>query len=381
MRGISKRVPSGDYLRRIPIAKPMIEEDEIRAVVEVLRSGMLAQGKEVEFFEQEFANYIGVKHAIAVANGTLALDTALKAIGIKPGDEVITTAFTFIATANAILYQGARPVFADIDPKTYNLDPNDVLEKITSKTKAVIVVHLYGQPADMKALKEIAEDHKLILVEDCAQAHGAEFEGMKVGSLGHVGIFSFYPTKNITTGEGGIITTNDDEVSRKSRLIRDHGQARKYVHEELGYNYRMTNIAAAIGRVQLKKLDLLNEKRIKNATYLTKNLANVRGIVTPYVDPRVKHVYHQYVIRVENDFPLNRDELATRLEEKGVDVAVHYPLPVHQQPFYKRLGYPQHICPNAIIASRKVLSLPVHPLLTTEDLDYVVSTIKELIRE
>lgn len=381
MRGISKRVPSGDYLRRIPIAKPMIEEDEIRAVVEVLRSGMLAQGKEVEFFEQEFANYIGVKHAIAVANGTLALDTALKAIGIKPGDEVITTAFTFIATANAILYQGARPVFADIDPKTYNLDPNDVLEKITSKTKAVIVVHLYGQPADMKAFKEIAEDHKLILVEDCAQAHGAEFEGMKVGSLGHVGIFSFYPTKNITTGEGGIITTNDDEVSRKSRLIRDHGQARKYVHEELGYNYRMTNIAAAIGRVQLKKLDLLNEKRIKNATYLTKNLANVRGIVTPYVDPRVKHVYHQYVIRVENDFPLNRDELAARLEEKGVDVAVHYPLPVHQQPFYKRLGYPQHICPNAIIASRKVLSLPVHPLLTTEDLDYVVSTIKELIRE
>ncbi|MEM4489186.1 MAG: DegT/DnrJ/EryC1/StrS family aminotransferase [Desulfurococcaceae archaeon] len=367
-------------MRRVPIAKPVIEENEIRAVVEVLRSRMLAQGKEVEFFEQEFANYIGVKHAIAVANGTLALDTALKAIGIKPGDEVITTAFTFIATANAILYQGARPVFADIDPKTYNLDPNDVLEKITNKTKAIIVVHLYGQPADMKAFKEIAEDHKLILVEDCAQAHGAEFEGIKVGSLGHVGVFSFYPTKNMTTGEGGIITTNDDEVARKSRLIRDHGQARKYVHEELGYNYRMTNIAAAIGRAQLKKLDILNEKRIQNATYLTKNLANVRGIITPYVDSLVKHVYNQYVIRVENDFPLSRDELATRLEEKGVAVAVHYPLPVHQQPLYKRLGYPQHICPNAIIASRKVLSLPVHPLLTIEDLDYVVSIIKELIK-
>lgn len=381
MRDILERVLGDVCLRRIPIAKPMIEEEEIKAVAEVLRSGMLAQGKEVEFFEQEFANYIGVKHAIAVANGTLALDIALKAIGIKPGDEVITTTFTFIATANAILYQGAKPVFADIDPRTYNLDPNDVLEKITNKTKAIIVVHLYGQSADMKAFKEIAEDHKLILVEDCAQAHGAEFEGRKVGGLGDVGVFSFYPTKNMTAGEGGIITTNDDEVARKSRLIRNHGQVAKYVHEELGYNYRMTNIAAAIGRVQLKKLDRLNEKRIQNARYLTKNLTAIRGIVTPYTDPRVKHVYHQYVIRVENNCPLNRDELATRLEEKGIEVAVHYPLPVHQQPLYKRLGYQQDICPNAIMASKKVLSLPVHPSLTIEDLDYIVSTIKELIRE
>jgi len=365
--------------RKISIAKPYITEDEIRAVTKVLKIGMLAQGNEVYAFEKEFAEYIGVKHAVAVTNGTIALDLALKVLDIKDGDEVITTPFTFIASANAILYQSAKPVFADIDPKTYNLDPNSVLEMITSKTKAILVVHLYGQPADMKAFREIANDHKLFLIEDCAQAHGATFLGKKVGSFGDISAFSFYATKNMTTGEGGMIVTNDEKLANKARILRDHGQITKYLHEELGFNYRLTNIQAAIGRVQLRKLEDMNNKRIRNAEYLTSKLSFIKGILPPYVDPRVKHVYHQYVIRVTKDFKLTRDELVEKLREKGIDTAVHYPMPIHHQPLYRKLGYPQDICPNAIEASREVLSLPVHPLLTKEDLDYIVASIKELM--
>ncbi|KUK17741.1 DegT/DnrJ/EryC1/StrS aminotransferase family protein [Thermococcus sibiricus] len=362
----------------IPIAKPLISDEEINAVTEVLKSGMLASGKEVKEFEKEFAQYLGAKHGIAVVNGTAALDVALRALKIGPGDEVITTPFTFIASANAILFQGARPVFADIDPKTYNLDPNDVLEKITDKTKAIVVVHLYGQPADMKAFKEIAEDYKLYLVEDCAQAHGAEFEGQKVGTFGDIAAFSFYPTKNMTTGEGGMVVTNNDELAKRADLIRNHGQAEKYLHVELGYNLRMTNINAAIGRVQLRRLDAWNEKRIENAKLLSEGISKIDGLTPPYVDERAKHVFHQYVIRVEDDFPLIRDELMTKLREKGIGNAIHYPIPVHHQPFYQKLGYPKDICPNAIEVSKRVLSLPVHPAVSEEDIAYIVSTLKML---
>lgn len=365
--------------RNIPIAKPLISDEEIEAVKKVLLSGMLAQGREVEFFEKEFAKYIGVKHAVAVVNGTAALDLILKALEIGNGDEVITTPFTFAATANSILFQGAKPVFADIDPKTYNLDPNDVLEKITSKTKAIIVVHLYGQPTDMKAFREIADDHKLYLIEDAAQAHGAEFMGRKVGSLGDAAAFSFYATKNITTGEGGMITTNNDEIARKTRLLRNHGQTSKYVHETLGWNLRMTNIAAALGRVQLRKLDKWNMIRQENAEYLSRELSKIKGVIPPYVDPRVKHVWHQYVIRVTSEAKLTRDELKKYLEEQGIGTAIHYPIPLHQQPLYKKLGYPQDICPNSIKASKEVLSIPVHPAVSREDLDYIVTTIREAL--
>ena len=361
----------------IPLARPLIGEEEVEAVVRVLRSGMLAQGEEVRRFEEEFADYIGVDYAVAVVNGTAALDLALKALGIKEGDEVITTPFTFIATANAILYQGARPVFADIDPKTYNLDPDSVLERITPRTRAIIAVHLYGHPADMKAFAEIAEDHHLYLIEDAAQAHGAEYLGKKTGSLGHVAAFSFYATKNMTTGEGGMITTNDKKIAEKVRLLRNHGQAAKYLHVELGYNLRMTNIAAAIGRAQLRKLDKMNEARRRNARMLTELLSRVEGITPPYEDPRVKHVYHQYVIRVEEEFPLTRSQLADYLAARGVQTAVHYPRPIHHQPLYKRLGYPQDTCPNAIEASKRVLSLPVHPLLTQADIEYIAKVIRE----
>ncbi len=364
--------------RKIPIAKPIIEDDDIEAVEKVLRSGMLAQGEEVRLFEEEFAEYTGTEHAVAVSSGTAALDLVLKAFNLGPGDEVVTTSFSFVATANAILYQGARPVFADIDPKTYNIDPEDVLEKITDRTRAIIAVHLYGQPADIKALAEIAEDHNLILIEDAAQAHGAEFMGRKVGSFGDAAVFSFYPTKNMTTGEGGIVTTNSREIAQKIKLLRDHGQTKKYLHEVLGWNLRMTNIAAALGRTQLRKLERLNSLRSKNAEVLNAELSRIEGIRTPYVMPGAKHVWHQYVISIEDEFPLSRDELYRRLEEEGVGVAVHYPRPIHQQPLYRKLGYPANLCPRAIEASRRVLSLPVHPAVTRDDLKYVVSIIRRL---
>ena len=364
-------------MRQIPIAKPLIRDEEINAVVKVLKSGMLASGKEVEAFEREFAQYLGAKYGIATCNGTTALDVALKALKIKEGDEVITTPFTFIASSNSILFQGAKPVFCDIDEKTFNLNPEEVLEKITPKTKAILVVHLYGQPADMKAFKEIAEDYRLYLIEDCAQAHGAEFKGQKVGTFGDVAAFSFYPTKNMTTGEGGMVVTNDDELAKKARLIRNHGQTRKYYHEELGHNFRMTNVSAAIGRAQLKKLDEWNAKRAENAKLLTRGIEKIKGLTPPYIDPRVKHVFHQYVIRVEDDFPLTRDELMEKLREKGIGTAVHYPMPVHWQPLYQKLNYPRNICPNAIEASRRVLSLPVHPAVSEEDVAYIIDALRE----
>jgi len=368
-------------MRNIPIAKPLIGDDEINAVVNVLKSGMLAHGGEVEAFEREFSSYLGARHGIAVANGTAALDVAMKSLGIGEGDEVITTPFTFIASATSILFQRARPVFADIDPKTFNLDPNEVLEKITSRTKAILVVHLYGQPADMKAFTEIAEDHDLHLIEDCAQAHGAEYNGQKVGTFGDIAAFSFYPTKNMTTGEGGMVVTNDDGLARRAKLIRSHGQAEKYLHVELGYNLRMTNMAGALGRVQLKKLEGWNEKRIENARKLSGGIGEITGLTPPYVDPRVRHVFHQYVIRVEDDFPLERDELLTELRERGIGTAVHYPMPVHWQPLFQKLGYERDCCPNAIEASKRVLSLPVHPAVGEEDIAYILHNLGELAGE
>ncbi|MDW8014380.1 MAG: DegT/DnrJ/EryC1/StrS family aminotransferase [Archaeoglobaceae archaeon] len=365
-------------IRKIPIAKPLIGEEEIKAVVDVLKSGILAQGKEVEAFEKEFAEYLGIKNAVAVCNGTAALDIALKALEIEPGDEVITTPFTFIASANAILFQGAKPVFADIDPKTYNLDVDEVVEKINRKTRAILVVHLYGQAAKVDELKEIAEDYKLFLIEDCAQAHGAEFKGKKVGTFGDVAVFSFYPTKNITTGEGGMVVTNNQELAKKCNIMRDHGQIEKYLHFELGYNFRMTNIAAAIGRVQLRKLDEWNEKRIRNANFLSNEIRKIKGLRPPYVSSEVKHVFNQYVVKIEDSY-ITRSELIQKLGERGIGTAVHYPLPVHHQPLYRRLGYPEEICPNAIDASKKVLSLPVHPALSEEDLLYIVNSVREIL--
>jgi perosamine synthetase len=364
--------------RTIPIAKPVLGKEEVEAVRRVFESGVLVQGERIKLFEQEFAEYVGVKYAVAMANGTLALDTALKALGIGPGDEVITSAFSFIASSNCVLFQGAEPVFADIDPKSFNIDPLDVAMKITSKTKAIIPVHLFGQPAEMEALKEIAEDYKIALVEDAAQAHGAEFKGRKTGGLGDIGCFSLYATKNMTTCEGGMITTNSDELAKKARLIRNHGDTGKYHHIVLGYNYRMSEASAAVGSVQLKKLDRLNEKRRNNAEALSKGIERISDLTPPHVNDYVKHVFYQYVVRVEKDYPMERDKLAEHLWTRGVKVAVHYPAPIYKQPLYRKLGYGKMKCPIAEDVCKRVLSLPVHPLVTEGDISYILDVLKEV---
>ena len=364
--------------RMIPIAKPLLGKEELAAVKEVFESGILVQGEQTRLFESEFAEYIGVKHAIAVVNGTTALDVALKALGISHGDEVITPAFSFVASSNCILYQGAKPVFADIDPKTFNIDPSDVERKITKKTKAIVCAHLFGQPAAMREFKEAAEKHNIALVEDAAQSHGAEYDGKKVGGIGDVGCFSFYATKNMTTGEGGMITTNGGELAAKIRLLINHGQTEKYHHVSLGYNYRMTEISAAIGRVQLRKLQGFNKKRNENAKILTAGIRKIRGLTPPHVAKKVKHVFYQYVIRVENEFPLDRDTLTKHLQKSGVGVAVHYPTPIYKQPLYQGLGYEKTVCPNTEDACAHILSLPAHPAVTKKELAYIIRALKEV---
>ncbi|HDI02675.1 MAG TPA: DegT/DnrJ/EryC1/StrS family aminotransferase [Candidatus Aenigmarchaeota archaeon] len=352
----------------IRIASPMIGEEEKKAVMEVLESGMLVQGPRVKELEEKFAEYIGTKYAVATSSGTSALHLALLALGIGPGDEVITTPFSFIATANSILFCGAKPVFVDIDPKTFNIDPNKIEEKITNKTKAILPVHLYGHPAEMKPILEIAREHGLKVLEDCAQAHGAEYRGKRVGSFGDCAAFSFYATKNMITGEGGMITTNDEEIAEKIRKLRNHGQSKTYEHETLGFNLRMTDIQAAIGLVQLKKLDKLNAKRAENAEFLTSELKDL--VQTPYVSPGVKHVFHQYTIKVNN-----RDSLLKKLNDSGIGARVYYPKPIHKQPLYQKMGYRDSL-PVAEKVSSMVISLPIHPALTEDDLNLIVDTIK-----
>jgi len=352
--------------KTVTLSMPVMTDEEIAAVASVLRSGKLAQGPRVEDFEQRFASYVGTKYAIATNSGTSALHTALLAHGIGKGDEVITTPFSFIATANSILCCAAKPVFVDIDEKTFDIHPDLIEEKITPNTKAVLPVHLYGGPCEMAPIMEICRKHGLALIEDAAQALGAEYYGKKVGSFG-TGCFSFYATKNITTGEGGMVTTNDKRIAETARMIRDHGQSARYIHQIIGYNYRMTEIAAAIGLCQLDKLEQSNVVRISNAAYLTSKLSGIRGIKTPEVKARVKHVFHQYTIRVTKNFTVTRDKLKQQLEENGIFAAVYYPLPIHKQPLYERIGYDAFL-PISETISEEVLSLPVHPNLTEEDL-------------
>ncbi|MBQ6511325.1 DegT/DnrJ/EryC1/StrS aminotransferase family protein, partial [Methanobrevibacter sp.] len=350
---------------KVPIAKPIIGEEEIENVVEVLKSGMIAQGPKVAEFEQKFAEWVGAKYGIAVNSGTAALHVALLSCGIGEGDEVITTPFTFIASGNAIVYTGAKPVFADIDLKTYTLDPDSIEKLITENTKAILPVQLYGQSANMDKINEIARKHGLIVIEDAAQAHGATSNGKKVGSMGDMACFSFYPTKNMTTSEGGIITTDDEDLAENAKMFRAHGATVRYHHDAIGYNFRMTDISAAIGLAQLDKIDDFNDKRIENAAYLNEGLKDVEGVITPYCAYDSKHVYHQYTIRVEKG---NRDDWVDIINECGVGTGIHYPIPLYNQPIYKSLCFGGD-CPNAEIAADNVISLPVHPSLTKEDLD------------
>lgn len=352
----------------IHIAKPQLGPEEKQAVLEVLDSGMLAQGPRVQAFEEGFAEMCGVQHAIATTSGTTALHLALLAHDIGAGDEVITSPFTFISSANSILFTGAKPIFADIDPLTYNLDPAAVEAVITPQTRAIMPVHLFGLAADMGRLVEIAQKHNLIIIEDACQAHGAEYQGQRAGSFG-TGTFSLYPTKNMTSAEGGMITTDDDEIAAECRVLRQHGMRRRYYHDELGFNFRMTDVHAAIGLAQLGKLERFNEQRIANARYLTEHL---RGVITPAAPEGYRHVFHQYTIRVRGD---QRDALVTHLRENGVGCGIYYPVPIHQQTFYvKELGYDVRM-PVAEQATREVLSLPVHPSLSQEDLEIIVAAV------
>lgn len=358
---------------KVSIAKPIIGEEEIENVVEVLKSGMIAQGPKVAEFEEKFAKWVGAKYAVATNSGTAALHVALLSCGIGPGDEVITTPFTFIATGNAIVYTGATPVFADIDLETYNIDPDTIEDLITDKTKAILPVQLYGQSADMDKIREIAKKHDLIVIEDAAQAHGAMYNDEKVGNMGDMACFSFYPTKNMTTSEGGMITTNNKELAEKARVFRAHGSNIKYKHDEIGYNFRSSDIAAAIGLAQLDKIDGFNEKRIDNANYLNEGLKDVEGVITPASPENRKHVYHQYTIRVTKG---NRDDWVDILTENGIGSGIHYPIPLYNQPIYKELGF-TGLAPNAELAANTVISLPVHPSLSKEDLDLVIEAVKD----
>ncbi len=349
----------------IPAAKPLIGPEEREAVDRVMQSGMLAQGPEVASFEEEFSSIVSQRNCIAVNSGTSGLHLALSAIGIKKGDEVIVPSFTFAATANTVALTGATPIFVDIDPRTFNINPAAVESAITTRTRAILPVHLYGQPAAMTEIMEIATRHNLFVVEDAAQAHMASFDGTPVGTFGIAGVFSFYPTKNMTSGEGGMITASTDEVARHCRLLRNQGMEIRYVNEIVGHNTRMTDIHAAIGRVQLRKLSAWTEQRRLNAKFFDDNL---QGVVTPHVAPNAFHVYHQYTIRIVG---LDRDLFAAELLRQGVGNGVYYPIPVHRLPSFD-LSFD---LPETTLACKEVLSIPVHPSLSQGELEKIVTTI------
>ena len=352
----------------IPIARPQMGEEEKAGVWEAMASGSLAQGPRVRAFEEAFASFIGVQHAIAASSGTTALHLALLGHDIGPGDEVVTVPFTFIASANSILYTGARPVLVDVLASDFTMDPDQVEAAITPRTRAIMPVSLYGQPADMPALSEIAQRHGLALIEDAAQAHGAAIGDRKSGTWG-IGAFSFYPTKNMTTGEGGMLTTDDADLAERVRLLREHGMKVRYHHDVVGYNFRMTDLAAAIGLAQLPKLPGYNERRRAIAARYD---AELRGVITPSVRPGVTHVYHQYTIRVRE-----RDAFAERLKELGVGSAIYYPIPVHRQKPFIALGYGSQSYPVTDRLTDEVLSIPVHPSLTDDEVATVIGAVNE----
>ena len=354
----------------IPAAKPIIGREERKAVKRVLKSGMLAQGPEVAAFEKEFSNFVDAEHCIAINSGTSALHLALLAAEIQSGDEVIVPSFSFAATANVVALTGATPVFADIDENTFNLDPRSVESLISPKTRAVMPVHLYGQPAQVDEFTKICEKYGILLFEDAAQAVGASFDGQQVGTFGIAGSFSFYPTKNMTSGEGGMVATSDPEIARKVKLLRNQGMEKRYANEIVGFNNRMTDIHAAIGRVQLKKLTDWTIARQKNAAFLT---ANLRNVITPIVIDKAVHVWHQYTIRITDQ---NRDNFSEQLIKRGVGSGVYYPTPIHQLP-----SFSQSIdLPKTNQVSQECLSLPVHPSLSQGDLEKIVQSVNEIAK-
>jgi dTDP-4-amino-4,6-dideoxygalactose transaminase len=360
----------------IPIARPLITPEEMSNVQKVLASGALTSGQWVERFEREFADYVGARYAIATSSGTTALEVGLEAAQIGPGDEVIVPPFTFIATSNAVLHRGARPVFVDVDPETYNLDPNQVEDALRAnpRVRAILAVHLYGLPARVDLFAEMAARYGVILIEDAAQSHGAALDGRRVGTFGHLSMFSFYPTKNITTGEGGMVMTSDPELARRARLLVHVGvDGGPYNYAMIGYNFRMTNIAAAIGVGQLARLDALNGQRRRNAAALTSMLEGAPGIQTPVTPPGAFHVYNQYTIR-----STDRDGLARHLAARDIGSKVYYPTPLPATPPYQALGFGDSgTWPVTERACREVLSIPVHPALSDDDVRRVGDAVRD----
>lgn len=370
----------------IPYGRQTIEDDDINAVVEVLKSDYLTTGPKIAEFEKSVADYVGAKYAVAISNGTSALHAACFAAGIGPGDEVITTPITFAASSNCVLYCGGTPVFADIDPKTYNIDPDDIRKKITDKTKAIIAVHLAGQPCDMDEIHKIAKENNLIVIEDGAHALGSVYKGKKVGSLSDMTTFSFHPVKPITTGEGGMIVTDNEEFYKKMVLFRSHGITRDktmmtrndgpwfYQQFDLGFNYRITDIQCALGCSQMKKLDRFLAKRKEIVLRYNEAFADCENIVTPYQLPETESGWHLYIVQVKN---CDRKQIFEALRDRGIGVNVHY-IPVYMHPYYQEHGYKDVHCKNAEEVYSHIISLPLYPGLTEEQQSYVIDTLKSL---
>lgn len=373
----------------IPYGKQTIEQDDIQAVVDVLKSDFLTTGPKIAEFEQTVADYVGAKYAVAISNGTSALHAACFAAGIEPGDEVITTPLTFAASANCVLYCGGTPVFADVDPKTYNIDPEDIQRKITDRTKAIIAVHLAGQPCDMDAIHSIAREHGLIVIEDGAHALGSVYKGKKVGSMSDMTTFSFHPVKPITTGEGGMIVTDNEDFYKKMILFRSHGITRDdsmmtrndgpwfYQQFNLGYNYRITDIQCALGCSQMKKLDRFLARRKEIVARYNEAFADCDNIITPYQLSDTESGWHLYIVQVKN---CDRRQVFEAMREKGIGVNVHY-IPVYMHPYYQEHGYENVHCANAEEIYSHIISLPLYPGLTSEQQDYVIDTLKSLCEE
>lgn len=371
--------------------KQTIDEDDIQAVVETLRSPFLTQGPKIAAFEQAVAEYVGAKYAVAFTNGTAALHGACFAAGISHGDEVITTPITFAATSNAVLYSGGTPVFADIDQSTYNIDPIDVKKKITSKTKAIMAVDFTGQPVDLDALMQIANEHGLIVIEDGAHSLGAEYKGQKVGSQAHMTMFSFHPVKPITTGEGGIITTNHQEFYEKLTLFRSHGICKTdysieqgdwyYEMTELGFNYRMTDMQAALGLSQMKKLDRFISRRRELAALYNEKLTNIPGVILPEQLGETRSGWHLYMIQLDPSIiQTSRRKIFDEMRALNIGVHVHY-IPVYWHPYYQRLGYPKGLCPIAEKWYTQAMTLPLHPGMTDVDVGDVVKALGDVLKK
>ncbi|MHA1629393.1 MAG: DegT/DnrJ/EryC1/StrS family aminotransferase [Candidatus Heimdallarchaeota archaeon] len=376
----------------IKVVDPQVGEEEKKAVCAVIDSKYLAEGPVAREFEKQFSDFVGAKNTIVTSNGTTALHLAIEALGIKPGDEVITTPFTFIASSNSVLFNGAIPIFADIDPETYNLDPEKVEEKITKKTKAILPVHIFGNPCDMKALKDIAEDHNLFLIEDSCQSHGAYFDGKHTGTIGDIGCFSFYASKNLPFGEGGAIVTDNEELKETILCLKNHGRTPKggYYHVRIGYNSRTSNLHAAIGLEQLKKLPKMLEIRERNAKILQKELADLDGFALQKVYPKAKHGWYIAAGRTDRD-DLPAIKVVELLKGKGIGSRQIYSIPSYEQPAYTEINdyyywakfvtfpdYSKTSCPNAERIGRNHFEIPIHAGVSEEDMALITSTLREI---